>query len=130
MVVKPKPKAKPRPAAVAPKPKSKPKPVAVKRTPQPRPAVKPIATHTVKPVAVVPAASFGTEPGNSSNDLARTLLLALALLFLVLAAIPWRLVFHYSLVPEQVARLRVAFAAISVSVAFGYVIAVYLNGSV
>jgi hypothetical protein len=47
----------------------------------------------------------------------------------VLAAVPWRPVLHYQVGPDQVLRWRVAFAVLSLSVGFGYVVAVYLNGA-
>jgi hypothetical protein len=70
-----------------------------------------------------------SEPSKGRNDLARTLLLTLAALFLVLAAVPWRPIFQYQVGPDQVLRWRVAFAVISVSVGIGYVIATTMNGA-
>ena len=118
VVAKPKPKPKPKPVA-----KPKPKPVAKpKPTPKPKPRV--VATPSTTRTHVTPSYSRG-----GANDLAGTLLLTLAILFLLLAATPWRRIFQYHLDPHEVLRWRVAFTVISLSVGFGYVIAAYLNGA-
>ena len=58
----------------------------------------------------------------------RSSLLALTILFMILALLPWRRVFNVYVAPDQAVRFRVAFIMISLSVGFGYVVAVYLNG--
>jgi hypothetical protein len=55
-------------------------------------------------------------------------MLALAILFLGLAAVPWRRAFDTYVAPDTAVRVRVAFVMVGLSVGFGYVIATYLNG--
>jgi hypothetical protein len=100
-------------ARVATKPKAATKPAA------PRTAAKPQVAPV--PVPVVASASSGGE-------LARTMMLVLAILFLCLAALPWRRVFDTYVAPDTVVRVRVAFVMVGLSVAFAYVIATYLDG--
>jgi uncharacterized membrane protein YwzB len=56
-------------------------------------------------------------------------MLALAILFFALAALPWRRVFDTYVAPDTVVRVRVAFVMVGLSVGFGYAIATYLNGA-
>jgi len=67
---------------------------------------------------------------SSNAGVARTLLFALALLFLALAALPWRRAFDTTtyVAPDRIVRIRVAFVTVGLSVGFGAVIATYLNG--
>jgi hypothetical protein len=84
---------------------------------------------------VTPPAATATSPAaapaaGSHGTLIRSLLLALTILSLGLALLPWGHVFYPRLRPSQALRVRVAFATVSLSVGFGYVITAYLNGSV
>lgn len=117
---KPNPKPKPKPTVVL-KRKAKPKAKLVPR------AKAPPATHVSTP-RTSPAIVLASPSHGGGSGLARTLLLTLAILFLVLAAVPWQQVFQYHVRPDQVLLLRVAFSVISLSVGVGYVIASYVNG--
>jgi len=121
---KPRPKAThPRSSvhAVAPKPKPRPKPRPIPRPAKTTPAQQQASS---RPVSLVTAAA---QP-SSKAGLARTLLYALAFLFLALAALPWRRAFDSYVAPDRIARIRVAFVTVGLSVGFGAVIATYLNG--
>ena len=113
-------KPKPKPTVVV-KRKAKPKTKLVPKTKAPP------ATHVATPRAS-PAIVLASTSRGGGSGLARTLLLALAILFLGLAAVPWQQVFQYHVRPDQVLLLRVAFSVISLSVGVGYVIASYVNG--
>ena len=119
---------------VKPKPKPKPKPKSPNSQAQARRDARAqtrVTAHARATTAATPAAPIvAAAPPNSGGDLARTLLLALAILFLILALLPWRRFFDPYMAPDQAVRFRVAFIMISLSVGFGYVIAVYLNGVV
>ena len=107
------------------------KPVARKVRPRAQPHVVKKRHATPQPVVrPAPATPAPAEPvSNGDGPLIRSLLLALTILSLVLALVPWRHLFYPRIRPSQALRVRVAFATISLSVGFGYVITAYLNGS-
>lgn len=89
----------------------------------------PTPPATSRPAPSHPAPAPHASHTDGGNGLARTVLLALAIIFLVLALVPWREVLYPRVRPNNATRFRVAFMMISLSVGFGYVIASYLNGS-